>query len=102
MACNRLNINHCACDLRPFQWLHGFFGLEFELKIPTRVPNANTTIFGVFAETMQCSYDSKGNMASHNYIGRKASRNKGDGLFQISLNHGQFFPNPPNNAIYFG
>ncbi|KAL4558819.1 hypothetical protein LXL04_037021 [Taraxacum kok-saghyz] len=46
-----------------FDRFHGFLGLpvEFEVEIPCRVPSASVSVFGVSAESMQCSYDSKGN-----------------------------------------
>ncbi|KVH94463.1 hypothetical protein Ccrd_003502 [Cynara cardunculus var. scolymus] len=44
-----------------FDRFHGFLGLpvEFQVEIPCRVPSAS--VFGVSAESMQCSYDSRGN-----------------------------------------
>ncbi|GKV12035.1 hypothetical protein SLEP1_g23239 [Rubroshorea leprosula] len=46
-----------------FDRFNGFLGLpvEFEVEIPCRVPSASASVFGVSAESMQCSYDSKGN-----------------------------------------
>ncbi|KAF7818254.1 rho GTPase-activating protein 2 [Senna tora] len=46
-----------------FDRFNGFLGLpvEFEVEIPGRVPSASVSVFGVSAESMQCSYDSKGN-----------------------------------------
>lgn len=46
-----------------FDRFNGFLGLpvEFELEIPRRVPSASTSVFGVSAESMQCSYDRHGN-----------------------------------------
>ncbi|KAI3863832.1 hypothetical protein MKW98_031424 [Papaver atlanticum] len=46
-----------------FDRFNGFLGLpvEFEVEIPSRVPSASARVFGVSAESMQCSYDSKGN-----------------------------------------
>ncbi|KAK9984055.1 hypothetical protein SO802_033580 [Lithocarpus litseifolius] len=46
-----------------FDRFNGFLGLpvEFEVEIPGRVPSASASVFGVSAESMQCSYDSKGN-----------------------------------------
>ncbi|KAM7495928.1 hypothetical protein LguiA_020342 [Lonicera macranthoides] len=46
-----------------FDRFHGFLGLpvEFEVEIPCRVPSASISVFGVSAESMQCSYDSRGN-----------------------------------------
>ncbi|KAH7678763.1 Rho GTPase activation protein [Dioscorea alata] len=55
------NVQHVAHVT--FDRFHGFLGLpvEFELEIPCRVPSASASVFGVSAESMQCSYDSKGN-----------------------------------------
>lgn len=46
-----------------FDRFHGFLGLpvEFEVEIPPKAPSASASVFGVSAESMQCSYDSKGN-----------------------------------------
>lgn len=46
-----------------FDRFNGFLGLpvEFELEIPRRVPSASASVFGVSAESMQCSYDRHGN-----------------------------------------
>ncbi|XP_058742288.1 rho GTPase-activating protein 2-like [Vicia villosa] len=46
-----------------FDRFNGFLGLpvEFEVEIPGRVPSASVSVFGVSAESMQCTYDSKGN-----------------------------------------
>ncbi|XP_076883047.1 rho GTPase-activating protein 2-like [Bidens hawaiensis] len=46
-----------------FDRFHGFLGLpvEFQVEIPSRVPSASVSVFGVSAESMQCSYDSRGN-----------------------------------------
>ncbi|CAN8308596.1 unnamed protein product [Cochlearia groenlandica] len=46
-----------------FDRFHGFLGLphELQIEIPCRVPSASVSVFGVSAESMQCSYDEKGN-----------------------------------------
>lgn len=46
-----------------FDRFNGFLGLpiEFQVEIPKRVPSASVSVFGVSAESMQCSYDRKGN-----------------------------------------
>ncbi|KAJ1390705.1 Rho GTPase-activating protein domain [Sesbania bispinosa] len=46
-----------------FDRFNGFLGLplELEVDIPAPVPSASVSVFGVSAESMQCSYDSKGN-----------------------------------------
>lgn len=55
---NVQHINHVTFDR-----FNGFLGLpvEFELEVPRRVPSASASVFGVSAESMQCSYDQKGN-----------------------------------------
>ncbi|CAL9110698.1 unnamed protein product [Musa textilis] len=46
-----------------FDRFHGFLGLpvEFEPEVPRIAPSASATVFGVSTESMQCSYDSRGN-----------------------------------------
>ncbi|CAL2281055.1 unnamed protein product [Prunus armeniaca] len=46
-----------------FDRFNGFLGLpvEFEVEVPGRVPSASASVFGVSAESMQLSFDSKGN-----------------------------------------
>ncbi|KAK8928202.1 hypothetical protein KSP39_PZI017839 [Platanthera zijinensis] len=58
----------CPTDVRhvahvTFDRFHGFLGLpvEFEPEVPRRAPSASTNVFGVSAESMQCSLDSRGN-----------------------------------------
>lgn len=55
------NVRHVAHVT--FDRFNGFLGLpvEFEMEIPRRVPSASASVFGVSAESMQCSYDRKGN-----------------------------------------
>ncbi|XP_073066131.1 rho GTPase-activating protein 2-like [Primulina eburnea] len=46
-----------------FDRFHGFLGLpvEFELDVPCKAPSASVSVFGVSADSMQCSYDARGN-----------------------------------------
>ncbi|XP_043689961.1 rho GTPase-activating protein 3 isoform X2 [Telopea speciosissima] len=46
-----------------FDRFNGFLGLpvEFEPEVPRRVPSASASVFGVSAESMQCSFDHRGN-----------------------------------------
>lgn len=46
-----------------FDRYNGFLGLpqEFQVEVPGRVPSASQSVFGVSAESMQCSYDLNGN-----------------------------------------
>ncbi|KAF9684686.1 hypothetical protein SADUNF_Sadunf04G0144400 [Salix dunnii] len=55
------NVRHVAHVT--FDRFNGFLGLpvEFEPEVPRRPPSASTTVFGVSTESMQLSYDSRGN-----------------------------------------
>ncbi|XP_062202218.1 rho GTPase-activating protein 4-like [Phragmites australis] len=55
------NVQHVAHVT--FDRFHGFLGLpvEFEPEVPRRAPSASASVFGVSTESMQCSYDSRGN-----------------------------------------
>lgn len=46
-----------------FDRFNGFLGLPVELEpeLPTKVPSASVTVFGVSPDSMQCSYDSRNN-----------------------------------------
>ncbi|XVF33102.1 hypothetical protein REPUB_Repub17cG0139300 [Reevesia pubescens] len=46
-----------------FDRFNGFLGLPNELQpdVPAKVPSASTSVFGVSAQSMQCSYDERGN-----------------------------------------
>lgn len=46
-----------------FDRFHGFLGLpvEFEPEVPRRAPSASASVFGVSTQSMQCSYDTRGN-----------------------------------------
>ncbi|KAK2640750.1 hypothetical protein Ddye_022513 [Dipteronia dyeriana] len=46
-----------------FDRFNGFLGLpvEFEPEVPRRAPSASATVFGVSTESMQLSFDSRGN-----------------------------------------
>lgn len=79
-----------------FDRFHGFLGLpvEFELEIPCRVPSASISVFGVSAESMQCSFDTRGNSVPtilllmqerlHSQDGLKA-----EGIFRINPENSQ-------------
>ncbi|KAL1204683.1 Rho GTPase-activating protein 4 [Cardamine amara subsp. amara] len=47
-----------------FDRFHGFLGLpvEFEPEVPRRAPSASATVFGVSTESMQLTYDTRGNV----------------------------------------
>ncbi|KAK9280463.1 hypothetical protein L1049_014155 [Liquidambar formosana] len=55
------NVRHVAHVT--FDRFNGFLGLpvEFEPEVPRRPPSASTNVFGVSTESMQLSYDSRGN-----------------------------------------
>lgn len=55
------NVRHVAHVT--FDRFNGFLGLpvEFEPEVPRRAPSASTTVFGVSTESMQLSFDSRGN-----------------------------------------
>ncbi|XP_057455959.1 rho GTPase-activating protein 5-like [Lotus japonicus] len=55
------NVRHVAHVT--FDRFNGFLGLpvEFEPEVPTRPPSASATVFGVSTESMQLSYDTRGN-----------------------------------------
>lgn len=56
------NVRHVAHVT--FDRFDGFLGLpvEFEPEVPRIPPSASTTVFGVSTESMQLSYDSRGNI----------------------------------------
>ncbi|KAG5553333.1 hypothetical protein RHGRI_011263 [Rhododendron griersonianum] len=55
------NVRHVAHVT--FDRFNGFLGLpvEFEPEVPRRPPSASTSVFGVSKESMQLSFDSRGN-----------------------------------------
>ncbi|CAL0302465.1 unnamed protein product [Lupinus luteus] len=79
-----------------FDRFNGFLGLpiELELDIPSPVPSASVSVFGVSAESMQCSYDSKGNSVPTILLlmqERLYSQEglKAEGIFRINPENGQ-------------
>lgn len=79
-----------------FDRFDGFLGLpeDLEPEVPCRVPSASVCVFGVSANSMQCTYDSRGNsvptillsMQRHLYLrgGLQA-----EGIFRINAENGQ-------------
>ncbi|XP_071707123.1 rho GTPase-activating protein 3-like [Rutidosis leptorrhynchoides] len=58
----------CPTDVRhvshvTFDRFNGFVGLpiSFQPEVPRKVPSASVCVFGVSVESMQCSYDERGN-----------------------------------------
>lgn len=79
-----------------FDRFDGFLGLPVELEpeVPRRVPSASVNVFGVSAESMQCSYDNRGNsvptillsMQRHLY---SQGGLQAEGIFRINAENGQ-------------
>ncbi|XP_039007502.1 rho GTPase-activating protein 5-like [Hibiscus syriacus] len=79
-----------------FDRFNGFLGLPTELQhdVPRRVPSASASVFGVSAESMQCSYDDRGNsvptillmMQKRLYA---AGGLKAEGIFRINAENSQ-------------
>lgn len=88
------NVRHVAHVT--FDRFHGFLGLpvEFEPDVPRRPPSASANVFGVSTESMQLSFDARGNsvptilllMQRHLYAqgGLQA-----EGIFRINAENGQ-------------
>ncbi|KAK7404846.1 hypothetical protein VNO78_05852 [Psophocarpus tetragonolobus] len=88
------NVRHVAHVT--FDRFNGFLGLprEFEPEVSTRPPSASATVFGVSTESMQLSYDTRGNsvptilllMQRHLYAlgGLQA-----EGIFRINADNSQ-------------
>ncbi|KAI7734068.1 hypothetical protein M8C21_014616, partial [Ambrosia artemisiifolia] len=80
-SCNSVKFQDFSCDKKcstmeigvptdvrhvahvTFDRFNGFLGLpvEFEPEVPRRPPSASTSVFGVSTESMQLSFDSRGN-----------------------------------------
>ncbi|MED6155273.1 Rho GTPase-activating protein 2 [Stylosanthes scabra] len=79
-----------------FDRFNGFLGLpvELEVHVPAPVPSASVSVFGVSAESMQCSYDSKGNSVPTILLlmqERLYSQQglKAEGIFRINPENGE-------------
>ncbi|KAL1312552.1 hypothetical protein HN51_039172 [Arachis hypogaea] len=79
-----------------FDRFNGFLGLpvELEVHVPAPVPSASVSVFGVSAESMQCSYDSKGNSVPTILLlmqERLYSQEglKAEGIFRINPENGE-------------
>ncbi|XP_020580606.1 rho GTPase-activating protein 5-like [Phalaenopsis equestris] len=78
-----------------FDRFDGFLGLpvEFQLHIPCKAPSASATVFGVSAESMKCSYDSRGNsvptilLSMQRYLYSQGGL-KVEGIFRINAENG--------------
>ncbi|CAN4111389.1 unnamed protein product [Withania somnifera] len=53
----------CHVSHVTFDRFNGFLGLPIELQpeVPRKVPSASASVFGVSVQSMQCSYDRRGN-----------------------------------------
>ncbi|KAG4981066.1 hypothetical protein JHK82_034316 [Glycine max] len=88
------NVRHVAHVT--FDRFNGFLGLpvEFEPEVPRRPPSASASVFGVSTESMQLSYDSRGNsvptilllMQRHLYV---QGGLQVEGIFRINADNGQ-------------
>lgn len=88
------NVRHVAHVT--FDRFNGFLGLpdEFEPDFPRRPPSASATVFGVSTESMQLSYDSRGNsvptilllMQRHLYVQEGLQV---EGIFRINADNSQ-------------
>ncbi|XP_058773691.1 rho GTPase-activating protein 5-like [Vicia villosa] len=88
------NVRHVAHVT--FDRFNGFLGLpdEFEPEFPRRPPSASATVFGVSTESMQLSYDSRGNsvptilllMQRHLYV---QGGLQVEGIFRINADNTQ-------------
>ncbi|KAL5726767.1 hypothetical protein ACHQM5_000029 [Ranunculus cassubicifolius] len=79
-----------------FDRFNGFLGLpvEFQPQLPTKVPSASVCVFGVSAESMQCTYDHRGNcVPTILLLMQKRLYSEGgleaEGIFRINAENGQ-------------
>ncbi|KAL2481677.1 Rho GTPase-activating protein 1 [Abeliophyllum distichum] len=88
------NVRHVAHVT--FDRFNGFLGLpvEFEPEVPRRPPSASTRVFGVSTESMQLSFDSRGNCVPTILLmmQRRLYSQGGlqaEGIFRINAENGQ-------------
>ncbi|KAK4279056.1 hypothetical protein QN277_016818 [Acacia crassicarpa] len=88
------NVSHVAHVT--FDRFHGFLGLpvEFEPEVPRRAPSASTSVFGVSTESMQLSFDARGNSVPTILLllQRQLYAQGGlqaEGIFRINAENGQ-------------
>ncbi|KAG0473219.1 hypothetical protein HPP92_015076 [Vanilla planifolia] len=79
-----------------FDRVDGFLGVpsEFLPDIPSKVPSASSSVFGVSAKSMQCSYDSRGNsvptiLLSMQICLYSQGGLQAEGIFRINAENGQ-------------
>ncbi|KAK6141704.1 hypothetical protein DH2020_024552 [Rehmannia glutinosa] len=81
------HVNHVTFDR-----FDGFLGLpvEFEPEVPRRAPSASATVFGVSTESMQLSYDVRGNsIRLSSCFCRGICIAKAEGIFRITAGNSQ-------------
>ncbi|KAL0338651.1 UNVERIFIED_CONTAM: Rho GTPase-activating protein 1 [Sesamum angustifolium] len=87
------NVRHVAHVT--FDRFNGFLGLpvEFEPEVPRRPPSASTRVFGVSTESMQLSFDSRGNCVPTILLMQRRLYSQGglqsEGIFRINPENGQ-------------
>ncbi|XP_028784780.1 rho GTPase-activating protein 5 [Neltuma alba] len=88
------NVSHVAHVT--FDRFHGFLGLpvEFEPEVPRRAPSASASVFGVSTESMQLSFDARGNSVPTILLllQRQLYAQGGlqaEGIFRINAENGQ-------------
>uniref|UniRef100_A0A803MXU0 Uncharacterized protein n=2 Tax=Chenopodium quinoa TaxID=63459 RepID=A0A803MXU0_CHEQI len=88
------NVRHVAHVT--FDRFNGFLGLpvEFEPEVPRRAPSASTTVFGVSTNSMQLSFDTRGNsvptillLMQHRLYALGGL--EAEGIFRINPDNGQ-------------
>lgn len=88
------NVRHVAHVT--FDRFNGFLGLPVELEpeVPRRAPSASATVFGVSTESMQLSFDSRGNsvptilLLLQNCLYAQGGL-EAEGIFRINAENGQ-------------
>ncbi|KAK1394424.1 Rho GTPase-activating protein 1 [Heracleum sosnowskyi] len=88
------NVRHVAHVT--FDRFNGFLGLpvEFEPQVPSTAPSASTTVFGVSTQSMQLSYDHRGNsVPTILLLMQQRLYDQGglqaEGIFRINADNGQ-------------
>lgn len=100
------NVRHVAHVT--FDRFHGFLGLpvEFEPEVLRRAPSASAKVFGVSTESMQCSYDCRGNSVPIILLLMQRSLYeqgglRAEGIFRINAENSQeeFVRDQLNNGV---
>ncbi|GER48701.1 Gtpase activating protein, partial [Striga asiatica] len=79
-----------------FDRFNGFLGLpvEFQPEVPRKPPSASASVFGVSAQSMQCSYDLRGNSVPTILLTMQTRLYsdgglQAEGIFRINADNGQ-------------